>query len=107
MATIAKVKKEKVSSKSKAKLDAKNKKQIEYRITHEKELKYVYPEETESGKNKKEILAKRKQFRASIRRGNARLVKALKVAKKGKDPIVIKKAERALNSFIKANIVLA
>lgn len=87
----------------KSNLDAKNAKDIAYRISHEKDLKYIYPAETEAGKNKKEVLSKRKQYRAKVRRQTSSLEKALKMARKSKDADQIRKAERQLSKHMKAH----
>jgi hypothetical protein len=51
-----------------ANLQAKNDADVQARITNEKALKYIYPASCEEGKDKDEVLEKRKRFRQRVRK---------------------------------------
>lgn len=77
------------------KIDKQSKAQIAERITKEKKLKYIYPEDIDT-------LAKRKRFREIARSQNEKLRKRIKLAAKGKlDGVTEAQAQKEFDAFVK------
>lgn len=91
-------------------LDTENKEQTKAVITSNKDLKYIYPASCEKGKNKEELLKKRKAFRQGVRAKIKSLIKAEKTALKAsvkgdgtaKDVAEAKKARAAFEKEVLA-----
>lgn len=84
------------------KLQKNTNKAAEAKITEKKELKYIYPASCEEGKNKDEVLVRRKAFRQSVRAKIARFEKniaKLEEAKANKEKGATKKLRETKKEF--------
>jgi len=89
---------QKSTSKSQ-KADAKVTKSAKAAITKQKQLKYNYPADCEKGKNKEEILSKRKRFRHTVRRKIGQFERNIAKVRSGKMEGSVKNLKAALKKY--------